>query len=87
VFYVYVLVDETDREVYVGFTTDLRRRVEEHRSGRGAKYTQSGDWRLAYYEAFFSEADARTREKKLKHDGRARYQLYARIKNSFAGQK
>ena len=47
-YYVYVLVEETDREVYVGFTSDLPRRVEEHQSGHGAKYTKNGTWRLAY---------------------------------------
>ncbi len=86
-YYVYVLVEETEREVYVGFTSDLRRRVEEHQSGHGAEYTKNGTWRLAYYEAFFSECDARTREKKLKHDGRSRYQLYARMEKSLCGQK
>ena len=86
-YYVYVLVEDADREVYVGFTSDLRRRIEEHERGMGAKRTKRGAWRLAYYEAFLSEADARTRERRLKHDGRARYQLYARLQNSLAGQK
>ena len=86
-YYVYVLAEELDRRVYVGFTSDLRRRVKQHEHGSGAKHTKCGAWRLAYYEAFFSESDARTREKRLKHDGRARYQLYARIQKSLAGQK
>ena len=86
-YYVYVLVEGATREVYIGFTLDLKRRVEEHRRGSGAKYTKSGVWCLAYYEAFLSESDARSRERRLKHDGRARYQLYTRIGNSLAGQK
>ena len=86
-YYVYLIVDETDREVYVGFTADLHRRMAEHRRGTGAKYTRKGIWRLAYYEAFLSQTDAPARERRPKHDGRARYQLYGRIERSLAGQK
>ena len=74
-YFVYVIVEECSRDVYVGYTADLEQRLEEHNTGRGAKDTKNGDWKLAYYEAFLSESDARIRERKLKHDGRAKYQL------------
>ena len=83
-FYVYVIVEEVRRDVYIGFSNDLKKRIQKHNSGSGAKYTKAGKWRLAYYEAFSNESDARTRERRLKHDGRAKYQLYARIEKSLA---
>ncbi len=89
-YFVYVIVEECSRDVYVGYTAGLEQRLEEHNTGRGAKYTKNGDWKLAYYEAFLSESDARIRERKLKHDGhdgRAKYQLFRRIDRSLAGQK
>ena len=86
-YYVYVLVEKASKERYIGFSSDLKNRIHQHTSGWGAKTTKRGTWNLVYYEAFVSESDARTRERRLKHDGRARYQLCARIQDSLAGQK
>ena len=36
-YYVYVLYSECDAGLYIGYTCDLRRRVDEHR--RGESYT------------------------------------------------
>ena len=38
--YVYVL-QCSDGSLYCGITTDVIRRLEEHQSGKGAKYTRS----------------------------------------------
>lgn len=35
------MVECADRSLYCGITTDLQRRVGQHNSGRGAKYTRS----------------------------------------------
>ena len=86
-FYVYVIVEEKTDERYIGFSSDLKRRVAEHNSNRGARYTRNGNWKLVYYEAFSNEADARIRERKLKQDGRSRHQLYSRIAKSLCDHK
>ena len=86
-YYVYVIVEKQTAKRYIGYTNDLKRRIEEHNSGQGSRYTCGGEWLLAYYEAFLSGKDARTRERKLKDEGRARYQLFRRIGDSLAGQK
>jgi putative endonuclease len=87
-YYVYVLVQESSGNRYIGFSSDLRKRLEQHNRGRGSTYTKRGDkWQLVYYEAFVSKEDAMLRERKLKHDGRAKYQLFRRIERSLAGQK
>ena len=85
--YVYVLADLQTKKRYIGFTSDLRKRVAEHKGRRGAKATKHGHWKLVYYEAFASKADAIQRERRLKQDGRARYQLMRRIGRSLAGQE
>ena len=86
-YYVYVIQETTTKNTYIGFSSNLKQRLKKHNSSSGGRSTKGGQWRLIYYEAFASSADARLREKRLKQDGRARYQLYARIENSFSGQK
>ncbi len=75
-YYVYLLQSTCD-SLYVGYTKDLQRRFREHNEGKVAS-TRGKVWRIVYYEAYVSEADARRRERRLKDDGRARHQLYLR---------
>lgn len=86
-YYVYVIVQDVTHNSYVGFSSDLRKRLKQHNAGVGAKRTRKGEWRVAYYEAFVNESEARTREQRLKQDGRAKHQLFKRIEKSLAGQK
>ena len=71
-FYIYVLRG-ADGHQYVGYTSDLGRRLREHQN-RENKSTAYQSWGLIYYEAYQTEALARERERKLKHHGKV-YQL------------
>jgi len=62
-FYVYLIRRYTKRSFYVGFTTDLKSRILQHRE----KYPTE----LIYYEAYCEEKLARRREIKLKLYGSA----------------
>jgi len=82
-YYVYILKiissnQNRSKKLYIGSTDDLRRRIKEH---------QKKKWSfvLIYYEAFLSEKDAREREKRLKHFGKAYQELKKRIENSIKG--
>ena len=81
-YYVYVIqsLDE-DKKRYIGYSSDLRKRIDQHNCGMNTS-TAHRQWRLVYYEAYLNEEDAKVRERRLKHDGRARRQLYARIERS-----
>ncbi len=77
--YVYVLVSESDKpESYIGETSDLRRRYEQHNAGKNTS-TRGRLWRLAYYEAYVSKTSAKKRERLLKQDGRSRRFLMRRV--------
>ena len=65
-FYVYVLHSVKDNGLYIGYSTDLRRRLTSHRSGDAFATSCRGPWKLIYYEAYTQEADALGREKYLK---------------------
>lgn len=71
-FYVYVLQNKNKRW-YTGYTRDLRKRFNEHNSGK-SKYTKwNGPYAPIYYEACLHEEDARSREKYLKSGMGKRY--------------
>ena len=65
-FYTYVLLSEKDKEFYVGFTNDLKRRLDEHQRGVVGSTAQRRPLKLVYYEACLNENDAIKREKYFK---------------------
>lgn len=81
-FYVYVIKSKIREEIYTGSTNDLKRRIEEHNSGKELSIKRYKPWKLIYYEAYSSEVDARNREKKLKYHGNAMKELKKRIQQS-----
>ena len=54
-----------NKQLYTGFTSDLRRRIEEHKKGN-VESTRNKFDTLIHYEAYTVESDARRREKFLK---------------------
>lgn len=64
--YTYILKCR-DGSLYTGWTTDLERRLKEHNSGKGAKYTKSRrPVMLVYYETFDTKEEAMKREYAIK---------------------
>lgn len=64
--YVYVLQSNLDKKFYVGLTNDLRKRLEEHSSGKVFSTKNRLPVKLIYYGACFSRKDAAKRERYLK---------------------
>jgi len=82
-YYVYVLQRATNpKEIYFGFSNDLKRRVVEHQKIAPSYTGERRGWKLVYYEAYASEKDARDREKMLKQYGSAKGHLKNRIRRS-----
>ena len=71
-YYVY-LIKQRDKTIYFGYTTDLKRRLKEHRATPE---------RLVYYEAYRSKGDAMERERQLKKYKSAWGQVKKRIARS-----
>lgn len=71
----------SDGTLYSGFTTDPRRRAEEHNRGVGAKYTRSRrPVELVYQECFSTKSEALRREAALKKLTRAeKLRLISRV--------
>ncbi len=68
--YVYVLgsCGAGGMRTYVGWTTDLERRLAEHNAGAGARSTRGREWRIIYAERAEDRSAAQAREWRLKQD-------------------
>ena len=64
-FYVYILF-MSNRQLYTGFTADLRRRLSEHKNGAVESTRNKRLLELIHYEVYAAESDARRRERFLK---------------------
>jgi putative endonuclease len=75
--YVYVLGSRgKDRHLtYVGWTTDIARRLMLHNAGKGARSTRGRVWLLLHWERFASRRAAMSREWHLKRDRKFRKAL------------
>ncbi len=66
--YVYILTNTAKRPLYVGVTSDLIRRIHEHRQARADNFTSRYNLtRLVHFECFDDIRNAIQREKTLKH--------------------
>jgi putative endonuclease len=79
-FYTYILQSLKDHQQYIGYTPDLRKRLEEHRNGNVFSTQPRLPIELIYYEACLHEADAKQRERYLKTTAGRRF-LAKRLKN------
>jgi putative endonuclease len=71
-YHLYIL-ECTDGSLYTGITTDVRRRFEEHSSGRGGRYTRSKVvTRILYTELHPDRSSALKREAEIKSWNRKR---------------
>ncbi len=71
--YVYVLRSVESGMLYTGYTSDLRKRLREHREGTSAYTRSRGPYELIYYEACKDLLDAQMRERHLKTGMGKRY--------------
>lgn len=56
-----------DGSYYTGWTNDIKKRLEQHRQGKGAKYTRGrGPLTLVHLEVFETKSEAMQREAQIK---------------------
>ena len=69
IYYVYMLKSRGIRSVtYVGYTNNLKKRINLHNSSKGAKFTRGRKWVLIYKERFKSKKEAISREYYIKNN-------------------
>ena len=80
---VYVIQHTFTKQIYMGKTNNLQRRLSEHNRGnQSATKRKGGKWILVYAEAYRDKRDAYDRESKLKQHGSNKRWLKNRIRHS-----
>jgi putative endonuclease len=65
-FCVYIIYSPSLDKYYIGYTSDIEKRLQEHNSGISSFTAKANDWVLKYKEEFPDRISAITREKEIK---------------------
>jgi len=80
-FYVYMLKSVGPNSVtYVGYTSNLKKRIGLHNSGKGAKFTRGRKWKLIFKEKLNSKNEAISREYYIKNNRKIRNEIKKKYK-------
>ena len=83
-YYFYTLRFKKNGKLYYGFTSNLRKRIADHRRKQSDFTSRNGRFDLIFYEAYLNEADARAAERYFK-TGHGREILKEKLKNYLGG--
>ena len=80
-YFVYLIVSNYKNRLisYVGYTSDINKRLKLHNSSKGAKFTKGRKWTLIYKKCYKSKSIAMKNEYLLKKN----YKQRLIIKNNF----
>jgi len=83
-YYLYILQSNKDKNLYIGYTPDLKKRLELHKLGKVPSTKGRRPLKLIFYEAFLNKNDAVSREKFFK-TGWGRRHLHKALKYTLLG--
>ncbi len=62
-YFVYVMLTSDTKQFYVGYSTNLRQRLKDHKNKKGARFLKAHPhFSLVYYEVYQNKTDARRQE-------------------------
>ena len=80
-YFVYMLKSlGKDPVTYVGYTNDLKKRINLHNNNKGAKFTRGRKWKLIYKEKLNSKKEAISREYYIKKNRTLRNKIKENLK-------
>ncbi|TSC57516.1 MAG: putative endonuclease [Candidatus Peregrinibacteria bacterium Greene0416_62] len=71
--HVYLIEGQPKGTWYIGYTTDLKRRITEHNQHKNVSTSKELSWKLIYCETYVNKMDALGREKFLKSGSGRRF--------------
>ncbi len=68
--FVYLLISYHKKKLitYVGYTTNIKKRLKLHNTSKGAKFTKGKYWKILYKKSYNTKKEAMINEYKLKKD-------------------
>ena len=84
-YFVYMLKSLGKESItYVGYTNDLKKRINLHNNNKGAKFTRGRKWKLIYKEKHSSKKEAISREYYIKNNRTLRNKIKNEYFNTIA---
>ena len=80
--YIYIIKSKKFGNIYIGYTHNIVKRLNEHNLGKSEYTRKFLPWKVVYLEGYASEEEAKNREQKLKQFGRVYSQLKRRVRHS-----
>jgi len=78
-YYTYVLQSEQDYTYYIGYCSDLEKRLEDHNRGKTKSIKHKLPLKLIYYEGYPNKRHAIMRENQLKKNRREKEKILERL--------
>ena len=80
-YFVYMIGSKVKNKTisYVGYTSNLSNRLNDHNSGKGAKFTRGKKWKIIFKKQYKTKVRAMKEEYKLKKN----YLLRNKIKKNY----
>ena len=80
-YYVYVLITNYKSKLftYVGYTNNLKKRLQLHNTSKGAKYTRGKRWKIIFKKVYNNKSEAMSNEYKIKKNRKFRNFLKKKI--------
>ena len=81
-YFVYVISSVKNSKIttYVGHTNNLKKRLNLHNKGKGAKFTRGRHWKVIYKEKYTTKNEAMSREYYIKKNRKFRNLIKERYK-------
>ena len=70
--YILINLEKKPLHTYVGYTKNLKKRLELHNISRGAKFTRGRTWKLIYKKSYPTKREAMKNEYELKNNKKKR---------------
>ena len=73
-YFVYMIISDRNSKstTYVGYTNNLKKRLNLHNKGKGAKFTRGRRWKIIYTEKYATKSEAISREYYIKKNRKFR---------------
>ena len=81
-YFVYVIGNRSKSKftTYVGYTRNIKKRLNLHNTGKGAKFTRGKQWKILYKERYYTKKEALSREYYIKKNRKFRNLIKERYK-------